>query len=44
MFSGRLPVDAGGLMRYGADFKQTYRHAAYFVDAPSGRALRGPVD
>jgi putative ABC transport system substrate-binding protein len=32
MFSQRLFVEAGGLMSYGQDFADNYRHAATYVD------------
>jgi putative ABC transport system substrate-binding protein len=42
MWEGRLFVEAGGLMSYGADTRQLYRHAATYVD----RVLNGtrPAD
>ena len=40
--SNRIYVDAGGLMSYGADFAESYRRVAYYVD----RILKGaePAD
>jgi len=32
VYSSREPVDAGGLMSYGADVAYTYRRVAYYVD------------
>ena len=32
MYSSREPVEAGGLMSYGADFADSYRRVAYYVD------------
>jgi putative ABC transport system substrate-binding protein len=42
MYVSREAVDAGGLMYYGADFAESYRRVAYFVD----RILKGakPAD
>jgi putative ABC transport system substrate-binding protein len=42
MYGSREDVEAGGLMSYGADFVDSYRHFAYFVD----RILKGakPAD
>jgi putative ABC transport system substrate-binding protein len=31
-YASRVAVDAGGLMSYGADLKESYRRVAYFVD------------
>jgi putative ABC transport system substrate-binding protein len=42
MFNNREPVEAGGLMSYGVDLRESFRRAAYFVD----RILKGtkPAD
>ena len=32
MFINRATIDAGGLMYYGADFADSYRHIAIYVD------------
>ena len=42
MYTRREAVDAGGLMSYAADFADSYRRVAYFVD----RILKGtkPAD
>jgi putative ABC transport system substrate-binding protein len=37
MYVGRVAVDAGGLISYGADVAESYRRVAYFVD----RILKG---
>jgi putative ABC transport system substrate-binding protein len=42
VYTNRDSVEAGGLMSYGADLAETYKHVAYFVD----RILKGakPAD
>jgi len=42
MYGNKEPVEAGGLMSYGADQAESYRRVAYFVD----RILKGakPAD
>ena len=42
VYNRREAVDAGGLMYYGADDAESYRHVAYYVD----RILKGakPAD
>jgi putative ABC transport system substrate-binding protein len=32
MYENRESVDAGGLMSYGADFAESHRRVAYYVD------------
>jgi putative ABC transport system substrate-binding protein len=32
MYVGRVAVEAGGLISYGADLAESYRRVAYFVD------------